>query len=180
MQKEARKHIEPLPWRSPPGHVAGVAEIADGRRCIERVVAAAKDGGPAYTTRPENASIQEITDPTHGRWGHAVHLMLFLNDSYGVEVVDSHNVIMFGVTGMQEKDASKLKRYVDSDISATGRMEDYVRETYYGEDACVSWEKAAKLPEKIESGEAPLADGTKRDLSALRKSLISKRLRATK
>ena len=182
MQKEDRKYIEPLPWRSAEGYAPPIKEVEDSRACVNRILTAAKQGLPAYSAinRPEKCSIQEISDPSHGRWGHVAHLILHLDGSYGVELADSHNLVLMGVGGLPLGEAIKLFKWTDSDISSTGIMAQHVRDAYYGKDAPVAWEKASKLPEKVASGEKSLADGTKRDPEALRKSLINKRLRSGK
>ena len=180
MPKEDNRQIEPLPWRSDARHEASMEEMGDARSCIARILAIAKIGRPAYsaTTRPEKCSIKEITDPCMGRWGHVAQLVSYFDGNFGVEFADSQNAVLIGVGGLCEADAIKLFKLVGSDICATGKAEDYVREAYYGKGLRVSWETASKLPEEVESGEKPLADGSTRDLDSLRKALINKRLRA--
>ena len=177
-----RREIKPLPWRSPATHDPGREEIGDSRECMARLVEIARNGLVAYTreNKPSGGRLVEITSPEHGRWGHCGQLIEFEDGFFGVEIVDSHNDIMFGVRGLEAHSALKLMREVDSDIARTGVMEQYAREAYLGKEAGVPWENALKIPGAVAGKSAPMADGTKRETGALRQLLIARKARGKK
>jgi hypothetical protein len=156
--------------------------MGDSRECVARLVEMAKNGLVAYTreNKPPGGRLVEITSPEHGRWGHCGQLFEFNDGFFGVEIVDSHNDIMFGVRGLEAHAALKLMHEVDSDISRTGVMEPYVREAYLGKEGWVPWEAALKVPVSSPGKSAQLADGTKRETGALRQLLIARKARGKK